>query len=368
MYISLHTRIIANPPITKLLTSSRQEKSMPEHKSETIVHIIHTMMDEFTEALQFNKTRSLDLDRQSTIFENFTDDAFQKILRAIRGNSAIEEVSIGDVFTGLLLPEDFRLFLSTIATLPNLKSLRISTYYHQIDVKELAAIIRPRRESVLSSIVIGDGLSLNCTSDVQILKDSLYQHQSLRTLGLLAIGCSMADTTVPKLNLDELFLSIASIPNLESIDVTFDSLAGAHERLSNDSIRKLLLCQTLEEATLWGTGLDDDHIQAMLPAINRHEKLRFLSLRRNPKISEKGWEAFTKALEGNYTMESIFSDPTRHHNEISFLLRMNKVGRFKVLEKVDATKSDWVELLERVQGDTNAIYYLLQNGPHLFNS
>jgi hypothetical protein len=124
-----------------------------------------------------------------------------------------------------------------------------------------------------------------------------------------------------KMTLDPLFAALTTIRNLETVDITvaFD-FARQLNRLSDQSLRELFQCHTLNDVSLWDFGLDNRHMLVLKQALqsksnsnidtnaNATSNLSFLSLRRNPGITVQGWKTLSDMMEQNTTLVSLYYD------------------------------------------------------------
>jgi hypothetical protein len=230
------------------------------------------------------------------------------------------------------------------------------------------------------------------------------------------------DSCTPKMTLDPLVLALSTIPNLETVDITVaPEFAPKLGRLSDASFRDLFSSlPRLIDCSLWGFGLDNRHMVVLKEALQSHHRLQFLSIRRNAGITSEGWKTVSDMMEENTTLVSLYYDSvsasqsastsatttntnttadtnneqrrlnlSAHHDRIRLFLWLNQLGRGGLLDSLTTTANmpddnaahrpsrltylnstvrpcvDWLAFLDRVSGDPDAIFYLLQAHPRL---
>jgi hypothetical protein len=229
-----------------------------------------------------------------------------------------------------------------------------------------------------------------------------------------------ADSSTPQMTLDPLMLALSTIPNLQTIDITVAPEFGPKlGRLSDASFRGLFSKSPhLQDVSLWEFGLDNQHMAVLKEAMQSHRRLQFLSLRRNSGITSAGWKTVSDMMELNTTLVSLYYDAASAttaadseqrkylsdlHDRIRLFLWLNQLGRGALLNSittampvhdnatVTVTKgvraplmyqqpirlssnflnstvrqcNDWPGFLDRVSGDPDAVFYLLQAHPQL---
>jgi hypothetical protein len=238
-----------------------------------------------------------------------------------------------------------------------------------------------------------------------------------------------SDSFTPQMTLDPLVLALSTIPNLETIDITVaPEFAPKLGRLSDASFRCLFSnLPHLQDVSLWEFGLDNGHMTVLKEIVQSHRRLQFLSLRRNSGITSQGWKTVSDMMELNTTLVSLYYDSasattaadsehhkylTALHDRIVLFLWLNQLGRGGLLDSITTNSSihddkvvgaetkvvgadtkavrtpltypynskrltpnflsstvrqcnDWPAFLDRVSGDPDAVFYLLQTHPQL---
>ena len=206
--------------------------------------------------------------------------------------------------------------------------------------------------------------ALTTHHQVQELAAAIRYHPSL--LGVSLQECYVA----PHLSLDPIVQALATVPRLENMNITLTQ--SAVQRLQNESIIQLFQVETLQDVTLWSMGLDDAHLEALCRVVATHPALVFFSLRCNPKITPKGWQALCDMVveRDNCILRSVYTDqivsPERE-NLLQTFLYWNQCGRAQLLESNDPLH--WLDTILRWKTDPTALYYLVRQGhPWLLSS
>jgi hypothetical protein len=191
---------------------------------------------------------------------------------------------------------------------------------------------------------------------------------------------------------------------------TLEKLNLGCNELSDESAPALVdLIQqhaSLKRLELYRTNLTDVGCTLIAQAVATNRLLLSLGLGRNP-VTDISYIAWAKALAVNTTLESIslqevdhkqittvgaqaildmirdnyclehigmsLSDRSGHgkfwyHTRINMFLRLNHAGRRRLLQGATPSRRDWLQTVEAVHDDLNAIRYLVQSNPTLWLS
>jgi hypothetical protein len=94
------------------------------------------------------------------------------------------------------------------------------------------------------------------------------------------------------------------------------------------------------------------------------------------QITTAGAQAMLDMIRDNYCLEHIgmnLRERSGHgkawyHTRINMFLRLNHAGRRRLLQGATPSRRDWLQTVEAVQDDFNAIRYLVQSNPTLWLS
>jgi hypothetical protein len=163
---------------------------------------------------------------------------------------------------------------------------------------------------------------------------------------------------------------------------------------------------SLKRLELYRTNLTDVGCTLIAQAVATNRGLLSLGLGHNP-VTDVSYIAWGKALSVNQTLESISLQEIDHkqittagaqamldmirdnyylehigmslrersghgkawyHTRINMFLRLNHAGRRRLLQGATPSRRDWLQTVEAVQDDFNAIRYLVQSNPTLWLS
>mmetsp|Transcript_8383 Transcript_8383/g.15984 ORF Transcript_8383/g.15984 Transcript_8383/m.15984 type:complete len:371 (-) Transcript_8383:46-1158(-) len=330
-----------------------------------------------TSSLDTLDTYDSDTDDESFSSSSDVSDREEKafwwsmLLSRISGSSKIENVILQDeVLTSPETNEEsqtsfFDELLRCLPTLPNLRLLRIYISRRgSLDFGLLHEVVQAC--TGLQQLIICDSSSweddpaeiafaLTSRKQMNQLACAIRYHPSLVEVSLQE--CFVA----PHLSLDPIVQALATLPRLEMINLTMTQSSVG--RIRNSSIVRLFQVDTLQDVTLWSMGLDDQHLEAIRDVLPLHPSLVFLSLRCNPKITERGWQTLCDIVEENYVLRSVYTDeivsPQREIMLQNFLY-FNQCGRGNLLQSNDPKM--WQEALVRWQNDLTALFYLVRQG------
>jgi Ran GTPase-activating protein (RanGAP) involved in mRNA processing and transport len=191
------------------------------------------------------------------------------------------------------------------------------------------------------------------------------------------------NTTLEKLNLACNELSDESAPAL--VD-----LIGQHASLKRLELYRTNLtdvgCTLLAQAVatnrlLLSLGLGrnpmtDISYIAWAQALSVNNSLESISLQEvdHKQITTVGAQAMLDMIRDNYCLEHIgmsLSDRSGngkswYHTRINMFLRLNHAGRRRLLQGAAPSRRDWLQTVEAVHDDLNAIRYLVQSNPTLW--
>ena len=99
-------------------------------------------------------------------------------------------------------------------------------------------------------------------------------------------------------------------------------------------------------------------------AIPHNTSLRHLFVHGN--LSAPSQQAFARAIQDNYHLQSLeLMNGSVHLTEVRFYLRMNALGRAKLLSGGSVSKTEWVDKLISERDNASGLFYLLSRHPLL---
>jgi hypothetical protein len=238
----------------------------------------------------------------------------------------------------------------------------------------------------------------------QIQRENLssqWGNQSL--ISSIACPCSTAGT------LDPVLQALAKLPHLLDVELSATTLA-ALGNLSQTTLRQILRAPSLQTFSLSNFDLseeacvimaqtllyqergalvdsknrratdhasrssrsatDDDDDDYATNADNKHQSSTVQSLRLANVGSTASMftkpirEAFQQTLQYNYRLERLFLFDSRNlQQEIDFYMKLNRLGRGRLLQHPLASRKEWVETLVHVRHDLDCLFYFLSIHP-----
>jgi Ran GTPase-activating protein (RanGAP) involved in mRNA processing and transport len=188
--------------------------------------------------------------------------------------------------------------------------------------------------------------------------------------------------------LEKLNLACNELPD-DSVPALVD-LIGKHTSLKRLELYRTSLtdvgCTQLAEAVatnrvLLSLGLGKNQITdvsyiSWAKALSVNETLESISLQvDHKKITEAGAQAMLDMMHGNYSLEHLGTSLSTSYDRlvvqrtrINMFLRLNHAGRRRLLQGSAPSRRDWLQTVEAVLDDLNAIRYLVQSNPTLWLS
>lgn len=346
------------------------ERRMLDNRQRSIINPHpwgHANMEKIWKSTHLKHSDSLDIDLRSDNEDLDQEDLHCNLIRILESKqSQLRHVSVVDTF--FTDQESYHGIFRTFSSMSKLRSLRLFSPCYDIDTTLLGSVLQvlPR----LRDLHITHGLGIKCQSDADSIALMLKSCASLREVGLLDLGTVQGDHVrgcsnlgrQKQVSLDSIIKSLSAL-DLTSIDITLgDCLRKNHRRASNLWLRRLLTLPNLEDVSLWDFGLDDEHVrQAVVPCIRKNRVL-FISLRRNPAITEDGWTVATNAMHVNYSLVSLFHDNSVSPNlksKMELLLRLNNCGRGAIRD--DLSRVEFLRMC-----DLDMAYFMIRQDPALF--
>ena len=216
-------------------------------------------------------------------------DQFDRLIRAIRGNTTISTVEIdGNALVCFTLEEVTQL-VEAIGSVPELKSLFVRALVAPLNV--LTVLIRE-----------ASGLQKITLASVQLAGESTEFNQALSNLHFLqeVRFCNMGFRR--NFSFDEMVRALAGLPVLEKIEIEVEQGAS----VTSEAMGKLCDVTTLNELRMSPIDFSVQHIQAMASALetNTCTELLELGLGDGDHTSET-WFAMANMLRVNSALTSL---------------------------------------------------------------
>lgn len=240
--------------------------------------------------------------------------------------------------------------------------------------------------------------STGAHSRLQRERVSQWGNQSLNS-----IGCPRPTGT-----LDPVLQALAKLPHLRDVELSATTLAALGD-LSQTTLRQILLAPSLQTFSLNNFDLSEEACVAIAQALLYQDNVLAENKNRrttnNPSPSSRSFshapehnhatspdkhqstvqslrlagvgstasmftkpirEAFRQALQYNYRLERLFLFDSRNlQQEIDFYMKLNRLGRGRLLQHPLASRREWVETLVYVRHDLDCLFYFLSIHPLL---
>jgi hypothetical protein len=345
-----------------------------------------------------------------------TQDGSERFLNAFQNNKSIKRLQVGSIFydsrhglIGSQSREDNLQFLESVSQLVQLQELTIRGCFPWGDISTqlLAPMISPH----LTHLSLGSCLKLATADQVASLADAIAGHEQLRQIKLRGIRIyaydANMDDTIPRL--DPLVHALASIPTLEDLELHCHISLNYnyhHPVLGNDSLTSLCRQANLQCLELSNLRLDCRHLETIAQSVNhrQHQNLKKLVIEEYrctvgesdttrglesilqllehsclltlvvkndthgddyKALSPSTFDIVRRLLEKNYHVRKLDVDVTKVQKEvIALYLRLNRAGR-QLLQEPNASKGEWIRIMDHVKDDSSALFCILRECPEL---
>jgi len=123
--------------------------------------------------------------------------------------------------------------------------------------------------------------------------------------------------------------------------------------------------RTLEKLDLSWNTFGCKGTVALADAVINNENLRGLFLHQVSSIGPEGYKALAKMLESNFVLRDLWikRNSGEDYLKIEWFLKMNRGDKRQIIRRTDATKEEWVDVIQSNSDDLREIYYFLSNNP-----
>jgi hypothetical protein len=146
-------------------------------------------------------------------------------------------------------------------------------------------------------------------------------------------------------------------------------LPYSREDLSNTSCAAISAAlkanSSLVTFNLPRSNLNDDGLWHIAQGLTLNKSVKKIEVGVSKDVGDKGLEALTAMLEKNYDLERLVvsSAATSIKEKVSYFMRLNEVGRGKLLSDGKATREQWVEMLISCRNDLDCLFYFTTMNP-----
>lgn len=263
------------------------------------------------------------------------------------------------------------------------------------NLKELIECVG--RMEYLEELCLVGKLYIDNVHDVQVIANSIGMHRSLRRFELkdFIVYARDGNTDIPVL--DPLLTAASTIQNLESLQLKcwdcFRRWKGGY--FTTNSLMMLCRSTRLEQLTLSGVALDDEHFETIAREVGRNQNTRLKELilndndngdaglcaiatllERNSTIvtleahnmyrpQSSTCELIVRALEKNCIVKQFrINAPHSFSKEIRFFLQLNRAGRQCFLNP-QLPPERTIQILAAANADVSLLMRLLQHNPSI---
>lgn len=335
----------------KFADSSRLTKKSLEllSTSSTIKSIslkrlhLHKLLPAFILSLEGN----LVLQRLNLEGNQMGRDCGAAITYLIQFNATIQELYLG---CNLLPDESGREIANALKCNTSLRTLSLHTNFLDVGSAMTFANVLGEKSCQLESL----DLSQNSIQDdgATSLALALHSNASLKALML-------SETKLTKQSCDFLATALAINRTLERLNLADNNIgnqgcAGLAEVLKiNTSLKSL---------NLYGTKTGSVGIMAMSRAMEENSSIVQLNLSGNEDKGEKCCQALEKMVRNNTKLKHLWLPEASSSPNISFFIKLNRIGRDQLLDEL-GNEQLWMKALLEVQDDVSALLYLIRANP-----
>lgn len=113
------------------------------------------------------------------------------------------------------------------------------------------------------------------------------------------------------------------------------------------------------------SNLSDAGIVQLAQGLTVNKTLKKIEVGVSKDVGDAGINALTEMLEKNYELERVVvsSPDASIKQKAEYYMRLNEVGRGKILRDGNATREQWVEVLIACHADLDCLFYFLKTNP-----
>jgi hypothetical protein len=280
----------------------------------------------------------------------------------MKGNTSVTDIYIGPHFYSQMSAEDFSSFLQRIAeNLSNLRVLSIGTL--EITKKNILGSsigLFIKKAQKLHTLRIERNLLLRSLDDVESLAQGFINHPSLKRISLPSLH-----PTWPNCTLDPLLDSLATITNLESLQLGLSEASfGWHSQVSSAAtVAKLGSLPNLSWLVISRFHVEDEHVEELCrEMIRTSAPIKILDVTKTRRVTHRAWKAVLGMLETECCLEVLDMYCSREaapvKSQVNLYLKLNREGRRKKLRETP-NKEEWVKTVSRFFADDLAAINIL---------
>ena len=281
---------------------------------------------------------------------------------------------------------DMDTLADSVASHSSLRDVRIGGFHltdENVTIDGLVAgLARTATLEVVSLQLSGSLRAIPCGAAA--LRD-LLASRSISDLYLSRLGLA-------EIHLAEIADALAINDTLRSLDLFGNNIENKHiVRLAqglaqNTSLETLVLpcpstdlsveaCKAISQALQTNTtlvtfnlprsNLSDEGMVQLAQGLTVNKTLKKIEVGVSKTVGNEGIDALTAMLEQNYQLERVVvsSADQSIKQKTEYYMRLNEVGRGKILQNGNATREQWVEILIACADDLDCLLYFVKTNP-----
>ncbi len=260
--------------------------------------------------------------------------------------------------------------------------------------KLIQSIIQMRN---LEEMSLHGKMSFDNIHDVEIIKDAISNHSSLRSITFEGFVVYATDHPGVSPLFESLVESALTLSNLKRLNLVCFASYKRWDRAfcSSNILRKLCQKSSLERLSLSGIGLEDEHFFVLAHELATNQETRItelvlnnnrntdagsraiagliepsalierLEIHNHTRLTQSTSEYIAQQVERNFDLKH-FSANTHHdhRSKVEFFLLLNRIGRKTIL---DANPETFIDVLSTVDDNISISMRLLQENPSIFH-
>lgn len=327
-----------NKTSLELLSASATLKSISLKR----LHL-HALLPTFIVSLEDNRV----LERLNLEGNQMGRDCGRAFAYLLQFNATLRELYLG---CNLLPDETGREIANAVTGNSCVRILSLHTNFLEVTTATTFSNILERRQCHLESL----DLSQNSIGDEggTSLALALHHNTSLKALML-------AETKLTKQSCDFFATALACNKSLERLNLADNNIgnqgcAGLAEVLKINS--------SLKSLNLYGTKIGSVGIMAMSRAMEKNVSVVQLNLSGNEDTGGKCCQSLEKMVRENTKLMHLWLPAATSSPEITFYIKLNRIGRDQLLNELD-NQQMWMKALLEVHDDVSSLLYLIRANP-----
>lgn len=151
------------------------------------------------------------------------------------------------------------------------------------------------------------------------------------------------------------------------LEQQLNTISSSNNENNNNSTKAEAITENITSSSSQANN-NNDASSILVPlahALQVNNTLSCLELHGLNDVSTSTEYAFQNMMKTNYTITKLklFNTETYSKLTINFYLKLNKVGRNKLLGTTNVSKDEWINVLSQVRHDLSCIFYFISTNP-----